>query len=128
MNFGLVSAGRAFEMLLTLDLTNSLPFFFFFRDARRPPLTLLPLHHLRVYGVCPRVFPKTSSPLCSVVALFFLSFPLLRESKLTDFKTMTDPVNGNIAAEEELVDYEEEEVAAEGDAKAEQVRSAFFFY
>jgi hypothetical protein len=40
---------------------------------------------------------------------------------------MTDPVNGNIAAEEELVDYEEEEVAAEGDAKAEQVRSALFF-
>lgn len=46
---------------------------------------------------------------------------------------MTDPVNGNIAAEEELVDYEEEEVAAEGDAKAEQVRSvllcvaSFFF-
>lgn len=120
MNFGLVSAGRAFEMLLTLDLTNSLPSFFL-------DVTLLPLHHLRVYGVCPRVFPKTSFPLCSVVALFSLSFPLLRESKLTDFKTMTDPVNGNIAAEEELVDYEEEEVAAEGDAKAEQVRSAFFF-
>lgn len=35
---------------------------------------------------------------------------------------MADPVNGAVAAEEELVDYEEEEVAAEGDAKADQVR------
>jgi hypothetical protein len=35
---------------------------------------------------------------------------------------MTDPVNGAAAAEEELVDYEEEEVVEGDAAKGDQVR------